>query len=269
MSSSPAKPFPHQRANRVHRCLYGTFRESKPQQSPLEVPPPELGHLGEHGNTLLANFIQSANGTTPHNVHMVVILSGNVQRTSPNQTALLERGAKRGVDVILVQEPRIHASLETINKAGYNLYGSGHSWNANTKTITVKNGLTARATPWDNPEGTLTPIFLPEVRLHIHSVYRYRNNNDSSWLHQTILTCKGERALWCGDFNRIGLQGRDHTQDSALLDFLMANYPILNSLDVPSRGNVLLDLACSRIPGALAYVDHESDVGSDHLPLRI
>ena len=176
----------------------------------------------------------------------------------------MEVGAKRGVDVILVQEPRIYEGEGTVKNPGYTIYTSDPTWNMYKKTITyVRDGVKAQTIPRDNPQGHLTTIYLPGHDLHIHNVYRDWRSDDESWIHQRILETKGEREVFCGDFNRIGLQDRQY---NILLDFLLTNYPILNSLDVPSRNGVLLDLACSRIQGALAYVDHEADAGSDHLP---
>src|SRR3954465_7787303 len=100
------------------------------------------------------------------------------------------------------------------------------------KTLTfVKEGLQARPVTRDHPEGHMTSIHLLEHNIHIHSVYRPQNSNEESWIHQRILETKNPRAIFCGDFNRIGLQGQQNTN---LLDFLHSDYPILNDLEIPS-----------------------------------
>jgi len=198
---------------------------------------------------------------------MVVILSCNVQRGANKQIAALEVGADRKVDVIVIQEPRIRTGCQTPTMDGYTIFEPFHTWNANMKTISyVRNEIKAIPIPRDSPDGLMTTIHLPEHDLDIHNIYRPTRSNDQSWLHQTIFGITNPRTVITGDFNRIGLQ--DH-QDTEMLDFLHDNFPILNALDIPSRGDALLDLACSRIQGATAYVDPEADVGSDHLPLMI
>ena len=88
-----------------------------------------------------------------------------------------------------------------------------------------------------------------------------------------MMRLKGNRTMIAGDFNRIGF-GRTDTDPRLstsrnLLDFLNQHQQILNDPDTPTRGQAVLDLACSSIPGARVYVDHKVDVGSDHTPLTI
>ena len=84
---------------------------------------------------------------------MVEILLCNVQRSKSNQTALLEVAGRRKVDVVLIQEPRIHVITGTVAKAGYSVYGPGSSWQPSTKTITyVRNDIVARSIPKDNKD---------------------------------------------------------------------------------------------------------------------
>ena len=144
------------------------------------------------------------------------------------------------------------------------------------KTLTyIRNDITAHAIPTDNPKGHMTTVHIPEHNLYIHNVYRPQKSKDDSWVHQQILGARDDRAVFIGDFNRIGLQtletltdgNQEQASDMELLSFLFNNYPILNNLDEPSRNNVLLDLSCSRIPGAYAFIDHDADAGSDHLPI--
>src|SRR4051812_13882315 len=119
---------------------------------------------------------------------MVEVLSCNVQRSEANQTTILEIGARRDVDVILIQEPKIYANNGTITQTGYTLFEPFHTWGKYMKTLTfVKNGIPTRSIPRDHPEGHMTSIFLPDQGLYIHNVYRPTRIEDDSWIHQRIL----------------------------------------------------------------------------------
>ena len=137
---------------------------------------------------------------------MVEILSCNVQGSGPSQTTLLEIGAKRNVEVILVQEPRTISDRETITKHGYTIFEPYHTWGRYMKTLTyVRNDVHAKSIPRDNPDGHMTSIFLKDQNLSIHNIYRPRESGRDSWIHNALLGINDNRSLICGDFNRIGV----------------------------------------------------------------
>ena len=205
---------------------------------------------------------------------MVEILSGNVQRSEANHRTLLEVAAKEGIDIVLIQEPRIFGDQLTITHPLYHCEGSSAQWTHRTKTLTcVRTGVNYSKVilPEEISQGNITAIKLTSPTLHIYNIYRPKRSTDESWTHQRMYEAKHHpNVLLAGDFNRIGLQPEDTAPtEYGLLTFLNESFPILNSLHIPSRGGVLLDLACSNVRGATAYVDPNAFSGSDHQSLHI
>ena len=188
---------------------------------------------------------------------MVEILSCNVQGSGPNQTIILEMGAKRNVEVILIQELRVTTHKQTPTHHEYTLYEPSHIWDKDLKTLTyVRKDISASVTPYDMHLGHMTSVFLTQQNVHIHNIYRPGGSGDESWIHQRIMSLKGNRMVIAGDFNKIGFGGTDTdprlSTSENLLDFLNQHQQILNDPDIPTRGQAVLDLACSNIPGARA-----------------
>src|SRR4051812_10438960 len=103
---------------------------------------------------------------------MVEILSCNVQRSGSNHAAILETGAERDVDVILIQETRIHGDRQTLTKEGYEIHEPNHTWTPYLKTlIYIKKGIPTRTIPGNHPEGHMTSVYLQEQDLYIHNIY--------------------------------------------------------------------------------------------------